>query len=70
MNGVKMRPPRFYDSLYEIEYPSDFSRIRRERILAGKNHVDNNTPERLAVREQVQWAKLKQLPRSLEDGTS
>jgi hypothetical protein len=64
--GKKMRPPKFYDKLYEIEYPSDFSRVKRERKAAGKEHASNNTPDRLKVREKVQVLKLEQLSRKVE----
>lgn len=62
----KHRPPRYYDSLYEIQYPSDFTAIKEARVIKAKKHADNNTPERLKVREKCQLAKLKSLVRPLE----
>ena len=67
VKGVKMRPPLFYDRQFEIEYPSDFEKIKLGRKLNAKKYVDNNTPDRLSVREQVQLAKLKRLPRNAVD---
>jgi len=54
LRGREMRPPRFYDCLYELENPEDFRRIKRERIQASFRAKDDCTPERLAVRERCQ----------------
>lgn len=59
VNGVKMRPPKFYDRLLERD---DY--IRRDLLnvtrLEGKLKMDanENSYERLRVREEVQKAKL------------
>lgn len=66
VNGRKCRPPRYYDSLYEIQYPSDFSSLKQRRVENAKKHSTNNTPERLKVREQCQLSRLVRLPRVLE----
>lgn len=65
MNGKRMRPPRYYDTLFELESPFDMESVKFDRHVSGQKHVDNNSPERLAVREQVQLARLEKLPRSL-----
>lgn len=62
----KCRPPKYYDKLYELSYPSDLEEIKYNRFLKAKAHQENNTPERLAVREQVQLKKLDQLKRTLK----
>lgn len=67
INGKKVRPPRFYDNHFEVEYPSEYKKIRAKRVRNSKKHADNNTPERLRVRETVLEAKLKRLPRTLEE---
>ncbi len=54
LRGRSMRPPRFYDCLYEIEDPEDFARIKADRIRASYRGKDDCTPERLAVRERCQ----------------
>ena len=66
LNQAKMRPPRFYDYQFELSDPDTFGKIKQARVRAAKKHLDNNTPERLKVREQVQSAKLKQLKRTIE----
>ena len=65
LNGVQMRPPRFYDNRFEIVDPDRMDKIRAKRARDGKKCVDNNTPERLAIREEVKLSQLKQLKRSL-----
>ena len=64
VNGRKMKPPKYYDNLFEKlcswSELSDILEIRKERAL---EHADNNTDERLAVREEIQQLKQKQLRR-------
>lgn len=66
MNDTKIRPPRYYDFQYESLSPVDFARIKCARIRAAKKYVDNNTPERLNVRERVKHAQISFLKRSLD----
>ncbi len=65
LNNKKMRPPKYYDGLYEVKEPNEYQSIKRRRKLATSEHSENNTPERLRVREKVQEAKLKTLKRVL-----
>lgn len=67
--GKKFRPPKYYDSLYELEYPSDFRNLKFTRVRNAKAHGDNNSDSRLAVREKVQKLRLTQLKRGYENGT-
>lgn len=66
LKGKRLRPPRFYDGLYEQHDPKGFQEVRRKRISAGKRHVAEQTPERLKAREKVQLAKLSMLKRELD----
>ncbi len=66
--GRKMRAPKYYDRQYELTYPSDYERIRASRVRQAKLHIDDQTPKRLATREQVKTAQISRLPRNLEDG--
>lgn len=63
----KMKPPRFYDGLYEREYPSDFEKLKAKRAREMHKHMDNNTPERLEVRERVLEARLTKLKRTVDE---
>lgn len=65
LNGQKLKPPKFYDSQYELLYPDELSILKKNRKTVAKKHIDNNTPDRLHTREQVQLARLSQLKRSL-----
>lgn len=69
MRGRSMRPPRFYDCLYERDEPDDMARIKVDRVRAGYRMKDDCTPERLAVREKCAELSLDRLPRGIEDGT-
>ena len=66
LNGHKMRPPKYYDRLFEHENPQEMEKIKKKRANLAQKQEANNTPERLRVREAVHEAKLKQLPRSLK----
>lgn len=56
--GKKQRIPKYYDKLLERDDEERLARIKQERKAKARKHKDNNTPERLAVREQVAQAKL------------
>lgn len=66
MNGKKMKPPKYYDSQYELHSPVEHNKIKVNRTRKAKKFACNNTPERLHVREQVQLKRLEQLPRNLD----
>lgn len=66
INGVRMKPPKYYDKQFEIVLPSDFQKTKLNRIRQASKHKENQTPERLKVREKVQKARLKNLPRNLD----
>lgn len=67
INGVKTKPPKYYDVLFEREYPGVFSEIVAQRELDGYtlNLTGENSTSRLSVREQVQSARLSMLKRGL-----
>ncbi len=66
MNGKQMRPPKFYDGLYENQSPEKIKIIKRQRKAEAALHTDDQTPERLKVRCQVQKSQIKLLPRKVE----
>lgn len=67
--GKKQRTPKYYDRLYREAFPEAFEEIRDTRRSNAKLHADNNTPDRLAVRETVLRARLDQLKRNLDNET-
>nr|DAV45132.1 MAG TPA: Replication associated protein [Microviridae sp.] len=66
VNGKKCRPPRFYDNHLKTHRPFTFDDVKFSREKKSKLHVDNNTPERLNVRAQIEQQKLNLLPRNKE----
>lgn len=65
IKGVKMKPPKYYDSLYEEDNLTGTQKIKKRRkTLTLKKHLDN-THDRLRVREECQQAKIKHKTRNL-----
>lgn len=67
IRGQKMRPPKYYDSLLEVEHPEEFKQIKINRKRNAKKHSENNSSRRLQVREKIAKERLSRLPRNLED---
>lgn len=78
-NGVKMKPPKFYDKKYSEICPDSMKEIKRKRVVAGNRLVpvfvrqlnksvllSENRDERLAVKERIKESRLKLLSRPLE----
>ena len=66
INGVKMRPPKYYDGLLKLTRPYEFDCLKDIREINAKtshNYVDNNDSRRLRDREAVKMAQFKQLKR-------
>ncbi len=62
LEGKRFRPPRFYDSQLGAE-ELDVYRVKRRRALVKRGK--DLTPERLAVREKVEAARLQLLERNI-----
>lgn len=67
VDGFPNQPPRFYDSRYEVLDPNDFERIKRDRVVDARCRKEDQTFERLMVREQVKLAQLSFLKRGYEN---
>jgi len=65
MNGKKVKPPKYYDKQYKTDNPYEFDEILYNREKNGKLNSEDNTIERLKVKEIVQQAKLQKLKRNL-----
>lgn len=63
VNGVKCRPPRYYDGAYEVVDPKRFARIKGRRVRRAKTHAVDNTDARLSVREQVTAFRVSRFSR-------
>lgn len=69
LNGRKLKPPRYYDGQYEIICPDDMARIKVARAKEALKYVDDNTPDRLAVRYAVHKARISRLKRGVDNDT-
>lgn len=68
IRGKKMRPPKFYDNLYQEENPSQHQKVKQGRKIDHPFYPSkDNTQERLKVREFVHKAQTKILKRNLEE---
>lgn len=65
VNGYKAKPPRYYDKLLLKKSLPVAAEIETKRFEKAQKYVDNNTQERLKVREEVLKAKLKHLKREI-----
>lgn len=65
-NGKELPTPKYYDKMYKKEEPESYEEIQYEREKRGRENYQDNTPERLKVKEQVTKAKLKKLPRNYQ----
>lgn len=68
VNGMKVRPPRYYEKLADgwLDDATELDVVKHERYKESLLRRDDCTPERLAVRETVTRARLSFKKRSLE----
>lgn len=64
INGQKRPVPRYYKK--QLDDLSSL-KVTAARKSKAREHEDNNTPERLAVREEVQTIRAARLTRSMEE---
>lgn len=62
-DGMKVPVPRFYDKLFK----GDLDEVKYRREVYGRKFSENNSPERLAVREEVAKARIRSLIRNKVD---
>jgi len=55
----KLKIPAYFDSLFESLHPDEFTDSKLGRTQKAIKHLENSTRERLAVREQLHYAKAK-----------
>lgn len=66
IQGKKCRPPKFYDTRYELTHEKEIKTLKIKRKQNARKHSENNTPARLRVREKIQQLKTRKLVRTLE----
>lgn len=72
LKTLKLKPPRYYDKYFESIEPDlmeDLKNSRQEHIeevIITPEWIENNTPERLNTREEIQLKRFAKLVRGLE----
>lgn len=64
-NGIQLRPPRYYDKLYDLEYPEIMKAIKEHRKEVAIQFEDELTPDRLSVKERLAVLKMENHKREL-----
>ncbi|QKI28892.1 VP4 [Kummerowia striata gokushovirus] len=62
-----LRPPKYYDGLFELDDPQTMEEVKWNRELSRKANFEEVTPERLRVREQHQLIRFSKLKRGYEN---
>lgn len=68
-DGRRFSPPRYYDGLFELNFPSAFRPLRTERLRKSGNPLvtkDDDKDRRLRVRETVTNSRVKRLKKELD----
>lgn len=58
VNGMPVKPPKFYDNILAHDFPDNYLGIKAERLAQALANAADATPQRLAVREEVATARL------------
>lgn len=66
IRGVVCKPPKYYDGVLKTERPYEFDEIKERRLTNAEKYADDNTPDRLAIREEITKTRLKQLVRTID----
>lgn len=64
VNGVKCKPPKYYDRKLIVDRPYEFEEIQNKRLTRADDFASDNTQERLIVKEEIALAKLSKLKRN------
>ena len=72
--GQKVKPPKYYDKLYDIEYPYEMEEIKKARKKAAKESeaaelakTTLTKKELLEVKERTAKERIKKLKRGIEE---
>lgn len=68
LRGREMRPPKFYDSIFELANPEAFDDVKEQRKRDTVLVATDNTYDRLRVREKHQHLRFEKLKRGYENG--
>ena len=65
INNVKMKPPKYYDTLLEKVHEQRYEEIKEARKSEARKRSSDNTSERLRAKETVAKARLQSKVRTL-----
>lgn len=65
VRGHKSNPPKYYDRRFAKADPLSYEQLQYMRHLEALTRSSDQTPERLAVREQVASARIRALKRTI-----
>lgn len=68
LRGRELRPPKFYDSIFELASPEEMEQVKFSRECKSMKQVADNETSRLRVRELHQELRFKCLKRGYENG--
>lgn len=66
VDGQRRRTPRYYTNLLRRLDPDEYARIKEKRMQNMLKNAEDNTYERLSVREECKAIQLKKLERDYE----
>lgn len=63
--GARRKAPRFFDGLYKAQDPMGYWALSERRLALADARADDNSPQRLRVKEIVERAKCSSLKREI-----
>lgn len=70
VRGHKCKPPHYYDEYLEKVDPEMYRQVSEARMTKASERMSDNTAKRLSVKEQCLNARIKNLVRSMENGST
>lgn len=65
-NGMKIKPPKYYNSQYELSHPLTMEDIKNQRLIKANENWQESEPKKLLVKERIKIAQTKTLTRKLD----
>ena len=65
LRGHESKPPRYYDKFLQSFDADKLEDVKFSRYNRAMSSVEDSSPERLAVREEVTLARISSLSRKL-----
>lgn len=65
-NGVKMKPPKYYDAIFDQEDPDHYDQVKEKRRLEGEKQKEDNAFPRNYVKREIKERQIKRLERNLD----